>query len=211
VSAFGFGRQVLARAQAPGVNAETRVLAEARGAEGLDPTQADRARDVTLLTGGSRLQKGPLSIVQFKPVGRFDLDLALGVIQKEAAIPAAAESTGQAALLLVRGGVERGASTFCRDTLDTPSTGAVFDWVRQVRSAFILELWDEAAYDAFQKSGRAEVAQGAPEGVFHCRIGGASGGKISLYGLAPAALKDDTSRIAIFSWLTARAVSLLKP
>ena len=52
------------------------MLAEARGAEGLDPTQADRARDVTLLTGGSRLQKGPLSIVQFKPVGRFDLDPA---------------------------------------------------------------------------------------------------------------------------------------
>jgi hypothetical protein len=211
VSSLSWERKILARAQAPGVDADTKIL---RGADGTAPLlepQEERARIATLLSDGSKLNGGALSILQFEPIERFHLDLVLKTIRDKAKI-SAAQSTGQEALLLISGSVKSSGSDFCRRAMRGEANSAERpQWLKQTRRAFILEVWGETAIEAMKKEGRSEIADDAPAGVFRCKIGGGDGDKIKLYALSAATVADQSARTTAFAYLSTLASAFLKP
>jgi hypothetical protein len=165
------------------------------------------------LSEGSRTKPGPLSIIQFKPIERFHLDVVLKALREKAEI-SPAQSARQEALLLISGSIRMTGSDFCRRAVrgEMGSTQKP-QWLKQARRALILEVWSETAIAALQKEQRAEPVEGegAPSGLFRCKIGGEDGDKIKLYGIGLPALLDNGARMAAFSYLTAQARTFLKP
>src|SRR5258706_953080 len=203
-------RKILARAQAPGVSAATKILQYIRDGSLLAQQETDRSRVAKILSEGSRINAPPLSIIQFKPLERFHLDIALKTIRAQAEITPQ-QSVGHESLLMVSGSVKTTGSDFCRRAVRGDAPSARPQWLKQVKKAFVLEVWSKASTEAMQKEQRAEAAEGAPEGIFRCKIGGADGERISLYALEAASISEDGAMARAFSYLTAQAESYLKP
>jgi hypothetical protein len=210
ISKQPYERKILARAQAPGVSAETKILQYIRDGSLLAQQDTGRSRVLKILSEGSRINAPPLSIIQFKPLERFHLDIALKTIRAQAEITPQ-QSVGHESLLMISGSVKTTGSDFCRRAVRGDAPSARPQWLKQVKKAFVLEVWSKASTEAMQKEQRAEAAEGAPEGIFRCKIGGADGERISLYALEAASISEDGAMARAFSYLTAQAESYLKP
>ncbi len=211
VSKGTWEKKILARAQGPGVTAATAIIGEASGAADLNDPAGERGRRAELLAEGSRTKLGARAIIQFEPIERFHLDVVLQTIRTKAGI-LAPQSAQQEALLLISGSVRKTGSDFCRRAIRGEVSGALRpQWLKQARRALILEVWSETAVEALQKDQRAEPVEGAPSGVYRCKIGGADGDKVKLYGIGLSTLLDNAAREAAFSYLTAEAQGFLKP
>ncbi len=207
VSNDAWERRILARAQAPGVHQDTAILQEIKE-RGVIDGQASILRD---MDEGSRLSPEPRTIIRLKPVERFHLDIALKLIRGDARIPRR-NTIGREALLLISGSVKANGSYFCqypvrRDT----APWATPQWVKQVRKAFVLEVWSNATAELLQRTSRATHPADAPEGIFLCGIPGPDAGKITLYGILPTVLSSHGERAAAFTYLQTQAVNSLKP
>jgi len=207
VSEGSWQRKLLARAQSPGFSAETRILEDSWGGK----LAAGPARDSILkkLIQGSRLEPGS-PITGFKPLERFQLDLALGPIKRDAGI---LPGTGAAkeVLLLITGGIDPGGSYFCRHPVRPDASQlATPQWVKQAQRVFVLEVWSDVSAQALQRISRAKAAEGAPPGIYLCNIPGADGGSIALYGIVPEALSE-SARASAFEFLKAQAKNHLRP
>lgn len=210
-SADEWKKKILARAQAPGVSLASTILDTADGMEPLDATQEKRAEHIVLLRAGSQLEPGPLSIIRFRPIERFHLDLVLKTFRKMEGISPQL-TIGEEALLLVSGSVKKGGSRFCTSSVHGEATDDLRpQWVRQARRAFILEVWDDSTIETLKKDAQAEAAVGAPVGIYRCKIGGSDGDKVNLYGMSLAILKEVNGRAAMFSYLIEKARDFLKP
>ncbi len=207
VSEGSWERKLLARAQSPGFGAETRTLENSRSerlAEG-------HARDSILkeLIQGSRFEPGS-PITGFKPLQRFQLDLALDPIKQDAGI-LRGNYEAKEALLLISAGIDPAGSYFCRHAVrPEESPWARPLWVKQAQRMFVLEVWSEAGAEALKKISRAKAAEGGPPGIYLCNIPGADAANIALYGIVPQALSE-SARAGAFQFLTARANSYLRP
>ena len=207
VSGGSWEKKVLARAQSPGFSAETGVLEESWGEKLADgPARNSILRK---LIEGSRSGSGS-PITRFKPIQRFELDLALEPIKQDAGI--LAENGGaQEVLLLITGSIDPGGSYFCRHPV-RPDTSqlAMPRWAKQAKKIFVLEVWSEEGAETLKRISRAKAAEGAPPGIYLCNIPGTDGANAELYGIEPEALSE-SARLGTFQYLTAQANSYLRP
>lgn len=200
--------KLLARAQSPGPSEQTKVLEDLRDGKLATGTASESI--LKTLTSLSAKEKAFPPITGLRPIERFQLDLALEVIQQNAGI-IPSDSPGQDSLLLITGGIDPAGSYFCRHPI-RPDTSAWArpEWVRQARRVFVLEVWGEAATVALERAARAKPADGAPPGIYSCAVPGADGANVALYGVVPAALSEK-ARAGIFGYLKTQANRYLKP
>jgi hypothetical protein len=209
VSEGPWKRKLLARAQSPGASIETGLVQILQGADKLAQGEA-RAPIFRELLEGSRPNPGLPAITGSKPIKRFELDLAMEPIRRDAGI-VPRDSERREALLLITGGIDSYGSYFCRYPMRrNMAPWAHPQWVKRARNVFVLEVWSEAEAQALQRNSRAKPAEGAPNGIYSCNIPSAGGAGIALYGVVPAALAEG-ARTGVFAYLTERANSYLKP
>jgi hypothetical protein len=210
VSQGPWERSILARAQAPGTSEDTGVLWDMRSGSA-QAMLADQPSILAKMRAGSRPKPEPRSIIRFKPVERFHLDLALKPIRDDAGIPPR-QSLRQEALVVVSGSVKATGSYFCQHPVRRDrSPWATPLWAKQARKVLALEVWSSAAAEAMQRTSRAKQADDAPEGVFLCNLQGSDGGKIAVYGVLPEILSNDAARGTAFDYLKAQAENYLRP
>jgi len=211
VSSQAWEKKILARAQAPGVAADTKVLAHGDSAKPLAGGQEERASQIKTLVEASSVKAGPLSILQAQPVERYQIDVVLKAIRKQAQL-LAVQSAGEESLLILIGGVRSGTSDFCERAMkgdgDDPRPPK---WVKDTKRAFIIEIWDDSAVSSLRDYHRIEGVQDAPAGLYRCKIGGRDGEKIKLFGVTVATIADRTSRNSVFEYLNLQASTFLKP
>ncbi|MBI4725319.1 MAG: hypothetical protein HY765_10170 [Rhodomicrobium sp.] len=208
VSGGPWERKILARAQSFGIP-ETGLLQDA-GVEGKLAGESERNTALKMMLEGSRLKPEPLTIFVSKPVQHIYLDLALGLIRKDAHI-APRDSAGQEALLLIAGSLQSAASSFCQQLPGSYGAGRTGpQWVKQARKIFVLEVWSDAAAGELEKTGRAKPATGAQQGIYSCGFSLPGSNKFVLYALLPKALSEG-ARASTFEYLAAQAGSFLKP
>ncbi len=207
VSEGSWERKLLARAQSPGFSAETRMLEDSWGGR-LALGSARNSILRKLIEGSSSGPAAP--ITGFKPLQRFQLDLALEPIKLDAGIlPGNYEA--KEALLLISAGIDPAGSYFSRHPVrPEESPWARPLWVKQAQRIFVLEVWSEVSAEALKRISRAGAAEGAPPGIYLCNIPGTDGANIALYGIVPRALSE-SARAGAFKFLTARANSYLRP
>jgi len=208
VSEGSWERKLLARAQSPGFSAETGILEDSWSSR--LATGPARESILRKLVRGSRLEPGAAPFSGFKPIERFQLDLALEPIRQDAGIEPR-NGPGQEVLLLMTGGIDPAGGYFCRHPVrPEASPWARPQWVKDARRIFVLEVWSEANAGALQRISRAKPAAGAPAGIYLCNIPGADGANIELYGIVPGALSE-SARASAFAYLTVQANSYLRP
>ena len=103
VSTAAWEKKVLARAQAPGVSPDT-VKLQPQRERGALAGDGERGAILTILSTGSQNTTAPATVFRVRPIDQYFLDIALGVIRKDASI-SVQYSVKQEALLLVIGSV----------------------------------------------------------------------------------------------------------
>ncbi len=207
VSAAPWERKFLARAQSLGLN--PRMLQDLSGDKKL-AGEDERGPLFERVVRESRLQSGPRTILESKPLERIFLDKVLRLIRSKSDI-IARYSAGQEAIFLGTGSVKSEDNSYCPHfAAETSSSQVEPQWLAQARKAFILEVWDEKAAIGFENSHRATLADGAPPGIYACAIASPQKDKIEIFGLLPAALSETASEPA-FAYLKERAIRFMKP
>ena len=145
VSGVGWDKKVLARAQAPGVSADTGTLQVTdRGALADEVT---RTKLLSIMTKASHEisheDPGLASFFQSIPINRDQMDLALKLIRDMASIQPR-YSLKQEALLVILGSAGETGSSFCQQPAQRDKGASDGQqWAKQERRAFMLEVWSE--------------------------------------------------------------------
>jgi hypothetical protein len=209
-AAANWERKLFARVQEPGVHPQTQVLRDKRQAESLFDGAAPKSRYLKPLLDDSMPQKG-YPAVRLQSLGRENIDLALRILRKSAAIRAP-ESAGQESVLFIAGKVEGSESDLCRALVQLgPETRKRALWSQNVKSVLIVELWSERAVAIMQSAMLSEPVAAGLAGLHRCKIGGALGDKVKHYAISVTEGLDAGKREGVFNAMRELAVQVLRP